>query len=155
MSFIIRKAKLTDVPAIFALLKDLANQGLLLPRSYADIYEMLQTFYVAKSEPDAMILAGVGALQITWEDLAEVRSLAVAEEYRMQGLGRGLTEAIEAEARSLGVRRMFSLTYKPGFFEKMGYRRISLESLPKKIWTVCINCIHYPNCLEIPMGKEL
>ncbi|MDR1298170.1 MAG: N-acetyltransferase [Deltaproteobacteria bacterium] len=155
MTFAIEKALVTDVPAVYELLKQLSAKGLLLPRSYLNLYEMLQTFSVARSEGQRPgEIAGVGALQVAWEDLAEVRSLAVPEEHRKNGLGRRITEALEDEARKLGIRRMFTLTYAPGFFQKMGYRVVSLDSLPQKIWAVCFNCVHYPNCREIALVKD-
>jgi amino-acid N-acetyltransferase len=154
MSHVIEKAKVSDVPAIYELLKGLSSQGLLLPRSYVNLYESLQTLSVARSPEAPGRLAGVGALQVAWEDLAEVRSLAVPAENRGRGVGRELTMALEDEARGLGVKRMFVLTYAPDFFRKLGYRVVSLDSLPQKIWAVCFNCVHYPNCQEIALVKD-
>lgn len=148
----IRKARVSDVQAIYDLLKDMAAQRLLLPRSLSNIYETVQTFFVAENEKGEMI--GTAALQVAWETLAEVRSLAVKPEYGTRGLGRGLTEAVEAEARTLGITRMFTLTYVPGFFEKLGYTITPLETLPQKIWAVCFQCVHYPDCKETALVKE-
>jgi amino-acid N-acetyltransferase len=154
MSFAIQKAKITDVPAIYDLLRQLSTQGLLLPRSYVNIYESLQTFHVARDERNPQGIAGVGALQVAWENLAEVRSLAVPDEYRNQGLGRRVTLALEEEAMALDIKRMFTLTYVPEFFQKIGYQIVSLDSLPQKIWAVCFNCVHYPNCQEVALVKD-
>jgi len=155
MSQLVRKARVTDVTGIYELLRKLSAQGLLLPRSYSNLYEMLQTLFVAEDNLGSENnLAGVAALQVAWEDLAEVRSLAVPEELRGRGLGQALTLALEEEARALKVRRMFVLTYLPEFFQKLGYRIVSLDSLPQKIWSVCFNCIHYPNCKEIALVKD-
>jgi amino-acid N-acetyltransferase len=154
MDFQVRKARATDVAHVYGLLRELAAGGLLLPRSYSSLYEMLQTLYVAESGgPEGIV--GVGALQVAWEDLAEVRSLAVPEGHRKSGIGKMITEALEAEAAEIGIRRMFTLTYVPEFFQKMGYRIVSLDSLPQKIWAVCFNCIHYPDCKEIALVKDL
>ncbi|MGL4208849.1 MAG: GNAT family N-acetyltransferase, partial [Candidatus Adiutrix sp.] len=131
----IRKATVNDVPAIYDILKNMAAKGLLLPRSLSNLYEMVQTFYVAEGEKGQ--LAGVAALQVSWEDLGEVRSLAVADEFAKQGLGRALTKAVERKAHKIGVTRMFVLTYVPGFFEGLGYEVVPLASLPQKIWAVC------------------
>jgi amino-acid N-acetyltransferase len=155
MPNVVRKADVDDVPAIYELLRGLSAQGLLLPRSYANLYEMLQTLHVARDPQEPGRLAGVAALQVAWEDLGEVRSLAVPDGLRGQGLGRELTLAVEQEARQLKVRRMFVLTYAPEFFAKLGYRRVSLDSLPQKIWAVCFNCVHYPDCQEIALVKDL
>jgi amino-acid N-acetyltransferase len=151
----VRKARVDDVPDIYRLLRELAQKGLLLPRSYANLYEMVQTFFVAKDPEKENVLAGVASLQVAWEDLAEVRSLAVSEEFRGEGLGRKLTLATEAEAVALRIQKMFVLTYVPDFFRNLGYSQVSLDSLPQKIWADCFNCVHYPNCQEIALVKTL
>jgi amino-acid N-acetyltransferase len=155
MRYKVRKARVPDVGAIYELLKKLSAEGLLLPRSYVNLYEMLQTFFVAEPEESPGVVCGAAALQVAWEDLAEVRSLAVSSEWRGFGMGRALTEACEEEARGLGIKKMFALTYIPDFFERRGYRVVSLESLPQKIWTVCFNCVYYPDCKEIAVEKLL
>jgi amino-acid N-acetyltransferase len=154
MSSTVEKAKVSDVPAIYELLRSLSTQGLLLPRSYVNLYESLQTLQVVRVPGTPSQLAGVGALQVAWEDLAEVRSLAVVPEFRGRGLGRELSLALEREAKELSIKRMFVLTYVPDFFLKLGYRIVSLDTLPQKIWAVCFNCIHYPNCKEIALVKD-
>lgn len=153
MTFNIRKAHVGDVQAIYDLLKHMAAKGLLLPRSLSNIYEMVQTFWVAEDNQGRV--AGVAALQVAWGSLGEVRSLAVNEEYGGLGLGRKLTLAVENEARGLGIDRMFVLTYVPTFFEKLGYHVTPLESLPQKIWAVCFQCVHYPDCKETALVRNL
>ncbi|MDR2460963.1 MAG: N-acetyltransferase [Deltaproteobacteria bacterium] len=152
MDFEVRKARIQDVANIYQLLMGFASSGLLLPRSYSNLYEMLQTFYVVEDNGE---LLGTGALQVAWEDLAEVRSLAVKEQYRARGVGRAIAEEAQREAKELGIKKLFALTYVPDFFLKLGYHTVSLDSLPQKIWAVCFNCIHYPNCREIAVVKEL
>jgi amino-acid N-acetyltransferase len=151
MDYLVRKARVGDAGAIYDLLRLLAADGLLLPRSYSNIYEMLQTFYVAEGRDGT--LAGVGALQVAWEDLGEVRSLAVPKEFRGEGIGKAITLAVEEDAKALGLKKMFALTYVPEFFEKLGYAIAPLSSLPQKIWAVCFNCIYYPDCREIAVMK--
>mgnify|MGYP003623333448 FL=1 len=153
MAFTIRKARIKDVQPIYDLLKHMASKGLLLPRSLSNLYEMIQTFWVGETEDGRV--AGVAALQIAWDNLGEVRSLAVHEELGGRGLGRALTEAVENEARALGVERMFVLTYVVEFFEKLGYEVTPLASLPQKIWAVCFQCVHYPDCKETALIKDL
>ncbi|MDR1314084.1 MAG: N-acetyltransferase [Deltaproteobacteria bacterium] len=155
MDYLVRKARVTDVGPVYGLLKKLAAEGLLLPRSYSSLYEMLQTLYVAESQEAGGGVIGAGALQVSWEDLAEVRSLAVAEGFRGYGVGRAITAAVEEDARALDIRRMFALTYVPEFFFRLGYRQVGLDSLPQKIWAVCFSCVHYPDCKEIAVVKEL
>ncbi|MDR1165387.1 MAG: N-acetyltransferase [Deltaproteobacteria bacterium] len=154
MQYRVRKAHVQDVGPIYELLKSLAKGGLLLPRSFANIYESLQTFFVAEDGLGTGTIMGIGALQVAWEDLGEVRSLAVRDEYRGQGIGQALTLAVEKEAWELGIRRTFALTYVPEFFVKLGYRIVGLDALPQKIWAVCFNCVHYPDCKEIAVVKD-
>ena len=152
-SFTIRKARLDDVPAIYELLRHMARRGLLLPRSLANIYEMVQTFWVGEAEGGRV--AGTAALQVAWESLGEVRSLAVYEDFGGQGLGRALTRAVEEEAEALGVGRLFVLTYVPDFFAGLCFSVIPLAELPQKIWAVCFQCVHFPDCQETAMLKNL
>ena len=153
LNFKIRKARLDDVPAIYELLKHMAGRGLLLPRSRANIYEMIQTFWVGETE-DGLVV-GTASLQVAWETLGEVRSLAVREDHGGLGLGRALTKAVEDEARALGAYRLFVLTYVPDFFKDLGFTVIPLAELPEKIWSVCFQCVHYPDCRETAMIKYL
>ena len=152
MSYIIRKAKITDVKAIYDILKSMSSQQLLLPRSLANLYEMVQTFWVAEEESTKQVV-GTAALQVAWEDLGEVRSLAVKEEHRGHNLGKDITLAVEAEAREINIKRLFTLTYVPEFFKKLSFNEIPLSSLPEKIWSVCFQCVHYPDCKEIALIK--
>jgi len=153
MAFTVRKARLDDVHPIYDLLKHMAAKGLLLPRSLSNLYEMVQTFWVGENEAGEVV--GVAALQVAWESLGEVRSLAVREDFGGAGLGRALTLAVEREAVELGVTRLFVLTYVPGFFEKLGFEITPLASLPQKIWAVCFQCVHYPDCKETALVKSL
>jgi len=153
MPFKIRKARLDDVPAIYELLKHMAGRELLLPRSLSNLYEMVQTFWVGETESGQVV--GTAALQVAWESLGEVRSLAVREEWGGHGLGRALTRAVEEEAASLGAGRLFVLTYVPDFFADLNFKIIPLADLPQKIWAVCFQCIHFPDCQETAMIKSL
>jgi amino-acid N-acetyltransferase len=148
----IRKARIPDAKAIHKLLNTYAKDGLMLSRSLSDIYEAIRDFYVFE-EKDAVV--GTVCLHICWEDLAEVRSLAVAEGHGLKGLGRQLVLACLDEARQLGLRRVFALTYKPGFFEKLGFHLIEKSELPHKIWGDCMKCAKFPECDEIAMSLEL
>ena len=131
----------------------MAGQGLLLPRSLSNLYEMVQTFWVGQAGDGR--LAGAAALQVAWENLGEVRSLAVREEFSGRGLGRALALALEGEAAALGVGRLFVLTYAPGFFTGLGFKDIPLAELPQKIWAVCFQCVHFPDCQETAMIKDI
>lgn len=148
----IRKALIPDVKNIHRLLLDYARDGLLLSRSLAELYESLRDFYVF--EVDGRVI-GTAALNICWEDLAEVRSLAVHPDFNGRGVGRELVQSCLEEARRLGIRRVFALTYKQVFFEKLGFAVIEKSQLPHKIWGDCMKCAKFPDCDEIALSIEL
>lgn len=148
----IRKARIPDTKSIHKLLNTYAKDGLMLSRSLSDIYEAIRDFYVCEANG---AVVGTVCLHICWEDLAEVRSLAVAEGDGGKGLGRQLVQACLEEARQLGLKRVFALTYKPGFFEKLGFHEIEKSELPHKIWGDCLKCPKFPECDEIAMSIAL
>ncbi len=148
----IRKATVSDVARIRDLINLYAKRDLLLPRSLSDIYECLRDYWVCEREGSVL---GCAALHVDWEDLAEVRSLAVAENEQGRGLGKRLVKRCIREAGQLGIRRVFALTYVPTFFEKHGFRRFPKEELPRKIWVECIRCPKFPDCNEIALVLDV
>ena len=150
----IRKATVRDVKAIHSLLKRHADRGQLLPRALSDLYDCLRDFSVFEKERSGSII-GVCALHVCWEDLAEIRSLAVREEYQRGGIGSMLVTAALAEARDLGISRVFTLTYRPEFFNKHGFKIVDKATLPQKVWAECIKCVKFPDCDEIALLKPL
>lgn len=148
----IRKAKISDVESVHSLINQYADEGLMLAKPRMALYENLRDFIVA--EEDGNIL-GVGALHIIWEDLAEIRSLAVDREYVKKGIGKKIIDKLVSEAKELGIREVFTLTYKVEFFEKCGFVKIDKEDLPKKVWKDCINCSKFPNCDENAMINKI
>lgn len=148
----IRKAVLKDARQIHQLLLTYAKDGLVLPRSLMEIFEAIRDFYVF-IEDDQVV--GAAALNICWEDLAEVRSLVVHENCGGRGVGKQLVKACLAEARQLGIGRVFALTYQQAFFEKLGFQVIDKSELPQKIWGDCIKCAKFPECDEIAMSLSL
>jgi amino-acid N-acetyltransferase len=148
----LRKAQINDVKEIQKLLMVFAGRGDMLSRSLSELYESLRDFYVY--EEDNMI-QGAAALHIVWEELAEVRSVAVAEDAGRRGIGSQLVQACIDEARELGLRRIFCLTYKPEFFGKMGFRLVDKSELPHKVWGDCIKCVKFPDCDENAMILDL
>lgn len=148
----IRKAKLNDIKEIQRLIKLHAPKGGILPRSLSELYDHLRDFFVFVRNRKVI---GICALHICWEDLAEIRSLAVEEEDQKRGIGAKLVKACLEESKSLGVKRVFALTYQPEFFERLGFKRVDKTVLPHKIWTDCLKCVKFPDCDEIAVVKEL
>jgi amino-acid N-acetyltransferase len=148
----IRPATVHDVPRISEIINSHAELGRMLFKSYAQLYESLRDFAVY--ERDGQVL-GCTALAIIWADLAEVRSLAVDDAARGQGIGRKLTEWCIAEARRLQIRRLMSLTYEQAFFEKLGFVVVDKDTLPLKVWSDCVRCPKRDGCDEIAMVLTL
>lgn len=154
----IRKAKISDLRDVQRLINEFARREEMIPRSLNELYESIRDLVVCE---DAGTITGVCALHILWEDLAEVRSLAVGKEQQGRGIGRRLVRRCLSEARSLGIERVFALTYQPDFFRKLGFRDIEKSGLPQKIWGDCIRCPKFPECDEHaliidlkPAGKD-
>ena len=151
----LRKARVSDVKSIHRLINSAAAKGEMLSRSLMDIYGSLRDFYVYYDEEKELV-AGVCAMNIIWENLAEIRSLCVEENYRARGIGRNLVEACISEAITLGLFRVFTLTYKKELFAKLGFREVDRATLPEKIWSDCFRCPKYPDyCDETAMIMEL
>lgn len=148
----LRKARIEDVKDIQKLLTFFANRGDMLSRSLSELYESIRDFYVIEEEGQ---LLGVAALHIVWEDLAEVRSVAVAEDAGRKGIGSQVVQACIDEARALGLKKIFCLTYKPNFFGKFGFRVVDKSELPHKVWGDCMKCVKFPDCDEIAMILDL
>jgi len=148
----IRKAQIADVKDIQKLLLTFASRGDMLSRSLSELYESLRDFYVVENNG---VLLGAAALHIVWEDLAEVRSVAVTEDAGRKGIGSRLVQACIAEAREIGLKRIFCLTYKPDFFAKHGFRLVDKAELPHKVWGDCIKCAKFPDCDENAMILDL
>jgi amino-acid N-acetyltransferase len=153
---LIRPATVQDVPAIAALISTFAQQGKMLFRSHAELYETIRGFQVAvKDDGGPHAVAGICALEIVWADLAEVRSLAVDPAFHGQGIGKALVNAVVEEARRLEIRRVFTLTYEEAFFGKLGFATVDKSALPLKVWSVCIKCPKRDVCDEIAMVKTV
>lgn len=148
----IRKATIPDVRSIHKLLMTYASSGMMLSRSLSELYEAIRDFYVWEENG---AIAGTVCLHICWEDLAEVRSLAVDENFEGRGIGRKLVESCLQEARQIGLKKVFALTYKDVFFAKLGFHLIEKSELPHKIWGDCIKCPKFPDCDEIAMSIDL
>ena len=142
---VIRKAVIGDGPSVQKLVNDFASRGLMLGLSLSEYYEHIRDFLVA--EVDGRIV-GTCALHVIWEDLAEIRSLAVDPCCRELGIGRELVEHCVAEAGVLRLRRVFALTYQPDFFSRLGFHPVEKSELPHKVWGHCTKCTKFPDCDE-------
>ena len=147
-----RVANFHDVEHIHRIVNSYAEKGLMLPRSRNSVYETLRDFVVAEHEGEVV---GVGALHLVWDELAEIRALAVSSEWARKGVGMAIVEQLIRDARLLGVRTVFTLTYQADFFAKAGFSIVPKETLSQKVWKDCINCSKFPNCDEIAMIRAL
>lgn len=148
----IRKAKIQDIKKIQELINSFASKDLMLPRSLNELYENIRDFWVCEKNRK---IAGCCALHVSWDNLAEIKSLAVTKSRHKQGVGRELVEVCLKEAKEIGAKRVFVLTYVQGFFRKFGFKRVKNTDLPHKIWAECINCCKFPNCQEVALLKIL
>ena len=152
MSDAVAKARLEDVKEVQRLIKQYSTRGNILPRSLSELYDHLRDFFVFIRNRRVV---GICALHICWDDLAEIRSLAVEEEDQSKGVGATLVKACLKESKLLGVKRVFALTYQPEFFERLGFKKVDKNILPHKIWTDCLKCVKFPDCDEMAVVKEL
>ncbi len=149
----VRKAKIADVKAINSLINFYAEQDQMLFRSMADIYENLQSFTVAQADTGDIV--GCCSLQIIWADLAEIKSLAIAQGHKGEGIGGAIVESAIEQASQLGISKVFALTLEAGFFEKAGFTVVEKESLPMKVWSDCARCSKQQNCDETAVIYEI
>jgi amino-acid N-acetyltransferase len=144
----VEKAKIGDAPQIHKLANHFAQKGAMLPRALSEIYESIRDFFVIR---DGEKVVACASLHVYWSDLAELRGVAVAEEYQNLRLGGKLIEACINEARELGIPQAFCLTYRASFFERYGFKRVDKSELPRKIWSECYRCPKFPDCDEVAM----
>jgi amino-acid N-acetyltransferase len=134
------------------LINSFAGKDDMLARPLSELYENLRDYYVIRLGDRVIACA---ALHISWSDLAEIRAVAVAEDYQMQGIGGQLITACLEEARQIGIAAVFCLTYRPGFFEKFGLAQVDRMELPRKVWTECYRCPKFPDCEEVALILNL
>jgi len=148
----VEKARIRDVAQMHKLINSYADKGEMLARSLSEIYENVRDYFVVRQGERVIACA---ALHVSWLDLAEIKSLAVAEDSRKQGIGAQLVEACLNEAKRLGIATVFCLTYNPAFFEKFGFSQVDKMELPRKVWTECYRCPKFPNCDEVALVCNL
>ena len=144
----IEKAKISDAAQMHKLINYFADKGEMLARPLSEIYENIRDYVVIR---EGERVVGCAALHVNWLDLAEIKSVAVAEDSQRKGTGERLIAACLEEARELGIPTVFCLTYKPVFFEKFGFTQVDKMELPHKVWTECYRCSKFPNCDEIAL----
>lgn len=144
----VEKARISDIPQIQRLVNYYADKGEMLPRALAELYENVRDFFVVREGEQVVACA---AHHIFWSDLTEIRAVAVIEEKQDQGAGALLVEACLEEARGLGIGTVFCLTYRPDFFERLGFRRVDRGELPRKVWGECLKCPKFPDCDEVAL----
>ena len=150
----IRKATIKDIKAIHGLLHEYGKKEELLARPLSELYDHVRDFWVYVDQNNDQLI-GCCALQFCWEDLAEIRSLAVSEDQQGNRFGTDLVAICLEEARALGVKRIFTLTYIPDFFSRMGFREVEKSELPHKVWADCLKCTKFPECDETAMILKL
>lgn len=150
----LRKAKIADSKKIYELISYWAGKGRVLERPLNYIYENLRDFWVY--EKNSRIIGACALHVVGWQGLAEIKSLVVNETYHQKGIGRRLVQACIDEAGPLGLKQVFALTFAPDFFRKLGFRKISKDKLPHKIWSDCVNCVCFPHkCKEEALSYKL
>ena len=163
---VILKAQIRDVEEILELINGFAASNLMLPRGPQYLYENIRDFVIAVDEnvpvytltdtKEVMnLIVACGSLHVLWEDIAEVRALAIHPDYQHLGLGSRVVEFMEEEARKLGIHRLFTFTLTEDFFNALGFRKISRKDLPPKVWGECSRCPKYFQCDEVGMVLDL
>jgi amino-acid N-acetyltransferase len=149
----IRPARVSDVHGIHKQIQEFADRGLMIRRSLAELYQSIREFVVAVDHENRVV--GCVAIHVFWEDLAEIRCLAVAEHVQGLGIGRRLVEACWELARELEIKSIFALTNSIGFFERCGYHQIEKSELPQAVWSECVRCPSFPNCQETALIRSV
>ncbi|MFC1873841.1 N-acetyltransferase [Chloroflexota bacterium] len=148
----LEKARIGDATQMHELINRFAGKGEMLARPLSEIYENIRDYYVIREGERVIACA---ALHVNWSDLAEIKSVAVTEESQHQGIGSQMVDACLAEAKGLGILTIFCLTYKPTFFERLGFAQVDKMELPQKVWNECYRCAKFPNCDEVALVRHL
>ncbi len=146
------RARIRDAAQMHELINRFADKDEMLARSLSEIYDNIRDYFVVRQGEQVIACA---ALHVMWSDLAEIKSLAVAEDKQKQGLGDQLVMTCLTEAKELGIPTIFCLTYKPTFFERLGFSQVDKMELPQKVWTECYRCPKFPNCDEVALTCHL
>lgn len=148
----VRKADMRDVAPLLDLINGYAVRGIMLPRTEFELSENMRDFSVVYAGGK---LAGCGALHFYSPLVGEIRSLAVAEEAKVRGIGRLLVEHLVSEAKSFDLAAVFAFTYVPEFFQKVYFQTVERGELPLKAWKDCMRCPKFQACDEIAVVRVL
>lgn len=155
---VIRAATVRDVHGMSALINEYASSNVMLPRGPQYLYLHIQDYMVItapSAETGGEEVIACGAVHVLWEDLAEIRSIAVHPACNGHNLGRSLVEALLVKCHQLGIDRAFVFTLVPGFFEKCGFEEFDRANLPPIVWVECSKCPKFYRCDEIGMIRDL
>ena len=153
MTSTVKKATLSDVRPMAQLIQRYADIGVMLPRNEFELAEHVRDFMIATYESGNLV--GLGALHIYTPTVAEVRSLGVNPDLKIQGIGRRIVESLVAEGEQLGLHSIFAFTYVPGFFHKLDFDLVDRSELPLKAWKDCLRCPKLQACDEISVIRRL
>jgi len=149
----ISKARLENAKGIQKLVTFYAEKDFMLPRSLNEIYENIRDYWICQ-ENDKII--GCAAMHVVgWNDLGEIKSFAVDAEYHKKGIGKKLIASCIEEAKNLGIKKVFVLTFIPDFFKKLEFVEVDKKEFPHKIWAECCNCPKFPDCKEVALVKQI
>lgn len=150
-----RKARLTDVNEMYRIINHYAELQRMLPKTQLQLYENLRDYTVIAEASAPNSVLGCGALHIYWENLAEIRAIAIAPEMTRRGIGTCLVNRLLAEARELEVEEVFVFTYEPKFFNRFGFIQVEHSTLPLKVYNECFHCPKFSKCDEVAMVLHL
>ncbi|MEJ2244990.1 MAG: N-acetyltransferase [Acidobacteriota bacterium] len=150
-----RKARLSDVGGMYRIINYYAESQRMLPKTELQLYETLRDYSIIKDAASSERVLACGALHIYWENLAEIRAIAVDPEMTRKRLGTALVEGLLAEAKEWEIERVFVFTYEPKFFGRFGFVKVEHRSLPLKVYNECFHCPKFNTCDEIAMVLDL
>jgi amino-acid N-acetyltransferase len=163
---VLQKAQIRDVQEILALINGYAAAELMLPRGPQYLYENIRDFVIASDRKVPVysmletrellhLIVGCGSLHVLWDDMAEIRALAIHPDYKHLGLGSKLVDFMIIEAKKLGIKRLYTFTLTEDFFKPLGFKRQKRDELPPKMWGECSRCPKYFKCDEVGMVRLL
>ena len=140
---------------MFRIINHYVEEQLMLPKTHLQLYENLRDYSIAAEDSSPDRILGCGALHIYWENLAEIRALAVLPERSHRGIGTSLVEQLLSEAREMEIEQVFVFTYNPKFFGRFGFTQVEHRTLPLKVYNECFQCPKFNRCDELAMVLHL